>query len=268
MKVKLFGDVTPVDWAALNIRMPFAPMHELAEKYELTEVKKSYIPALENNVDDLGHIFETDINVLDGRELFKRVKYRANNTVAALDRCTPDTICINLNGGYHHAGKYPNTGYAYSLINDHIWATDYQLERYNNIRIGIWDNDFHYAGGTIEYYKDSSQVDVFSEHAPLRGVLYKHQHLRQEGLGCYMFDLNTVDKVLLNLGTDYSTEDELFGQYAWYDRSWVMAFWKNTIMHVLEHRTPLAITFGGSYGDKGISMYKEIITFCQELPGL
>ena len=265
MRVKLFGDTTPIDWQALNVKMPFAPMHELVNKYELIKVEQSYIPKMEIHVDNLDKIFEADMSVVEGRELFKRIKYRANNTVAALDQCTSDKVCINLNGGYHHSGKYPNTGYAYSLINDHIWATDYQLEKNPNIRIGIWDIDFHYAGGTIEYYIDNPRVDVFSESNPLKGTLHKHQHLREACLGCYAIELNKVDKILLNLGTDYSKEDKLFGDMAWYDRSWVMAIWKNTITEILRCKKPLAITFGGSYGDAGLSMYEELITWLQAL---
>jgi hypothetical protein len=271
MRTLIFGDKTSINWTGLGVRMPFAPMHELAEKYELTNGDEKYFPLplrcimpLQNHI---ARTFELKYKLTKEQiwELADRIEHRTVNTMAALDACSSDTICINLGGGMHHSGKYPNTGYAYSLINDIIWAVDYQLDKNPDIRIGIWDIDFHYAGGTIEYYRNNPRVDVFSECAPLRGVLYQHQHLRQEGLGCCMLDSNTVDKVLLNLGTDYSTEDELFGQYAWYDRAWVMALWKNTITYILEYKKPLAITFGGSYGDAGLSMYEELISWLQAL---
>ena len=272
MQTKIFGDVTPIDWQALGIKMPFAPMHQLAEKYELQQKSWDHTRYINEShaiayIKDLNRTFESNWTYphISLDELQYRIHHRVINTIEALNQAAPDTICINLGGGFHHAQKYPNTGYAYSLINDHIWATDYQLELYNNIRIAIWDIDFHYAGGSVEYYKNHQQVQVLSEHHPLKGVLYKHRPFKAQGLGCYALDLDTVDKVLLNLGTDYSQEDKLFGEYAWYDRAWVMAFWKNTINYILSRQKPLAVTFGGSYGDTGLSMYEELIAFLQAL---
>jgi hypothetical protein len=178
MKLKIFGDTTPIDWTAMGIKMPFAPMHELAQLYELEPNHDIYNQIWQFNLTDINRTFETHLPEEHPAYAYKidlvdRITYRTNNTIAALDQCTPDTICINLGGGYHHAGKYPDTGYAYSLINDIIWAVDYQLAQDKNI--GVLDLDFHFGGGTFDYYRNHPQVYVVDQHNIKQGILHQHE---------------------------------------------------------------------------------------------
>jgi acetoin utilization deacetylase AcuC-like enzyme len=268
MNTKLFGDTTPINWQELGVRMPFAPMHELAGKYELTQQPHGDLGMLMTLVpEDILRTFETKtITDTQGYHLAQRIAYRAKNTVAALDQATPSTLCINLGGGYHHAGKYPDTGYAYSLINDICWAVDYQLEQ--NKTIGIIDLDFHFGGGTLEYYQWNEHVFIYDSFHP-KGVLQKHMHLEKSLVPDAILTVPhvmdyTADKYILNIGTDWFIDDPLFGKYGHMPAADLIKVWQGTIQQIVDHKIPLAITMGGGYGDVGLSLYSELITWIQQ----
>jgi hypothetical protein len=249
MNLKLFGDPTPINWAELGVRMPFAPMHQLAAKYQLTAPAQQYYPNIgsELPVIDLGDILRTfeltQVDTWEALRLRQRIAYRTANTVAALDTCSPDSISMNIGGGYHHAGKYPKDGYAYSLINDIIWAVDYQLEQ--NKTIGIIDLDFHFGGGTYGYY--DRRISIQDQHHPV-GILHEHviepsseedwhiepvSHLRSD-----LINIPNVDKILLNIGTDWLHSDPLFGKYGdMYDGD-LLAVWTDTIASIVNRKYP------------------------------
>ena len=282
MKLKIFGDTTPINWSGMGIKMPFAPMHELAEKYELE--KEPYYVRLPLDdtlyISDLRRTFEVKElgdNLGQWGRLEQRIALRVRNTIAAQDQCTPDTICINLGAGYHHAGKKPNTGYAYSLINDIIWAVDYQLEQ--NKTIGIIDLDFHFGGGTYEYYYRNPKVQLYDSYHP-RGILQKHVYLTESDHHpvwssisdnvSYQPDMNhsmwaDCDKILLNIGTDWYKNDTLFGQYGCMEAEDLLNVWKATITQIINRNTPLAITMGGGYGPHGLKLYESLIQWLQQL---
>ena len=284
MRLKLFGDTQKIDWQALNVKMPFAPMHELAEKYELSRLVPR-LSTLDGNppqfaltTADIMRTFElirvprweTKVN------LFYRILIRTDNTITALDQCTPDTICINLGGGMHHAGKYPASGYAYSLINDIIWAVDYQLEQ--DKTVGIIDLDFHFGGGTYEYYLNNFLVQNYDSYHP-RGVLRNHADLLEPDHHSTImntFDLTVqappmslpvfkCDKIILNIGTDWYKNDTLFGQYGQMEGEDLLTVWKRTIRQITNQGIPLAITCGGGYGSEGLKLYAELIEWIRAL---
>lgn len=275
MKLKIFGDTTPINWSAMGIKMPFAPMHELAQLYELTSQPQGDLGMLMTlQPQDIDRTFETRaITVQQGRDLAQRIAYRAKNTVAALDQCTPNAVCINLGGGYHHAGKYPNMGYAYSLINDIIWAVDYQLEQ--DKTVGIIDLDFHFGGGTWYKYRYNhwDTVNIIDVHHP-QGILQKHgdttgrlsrSYFTTETLSTpRVFPMcipTNVDKIILNIGTDWYKNDTLFGQYGKMDGGEILDAWKLTIKQITSVNTPLAITMGGGYGPHGLKLYESLISW-------
>jgi acetoin utilization deacetylase AcuC-like enzyme len=267
MKVKVFGDTTPIPWEELGVKMPFAPMHELAKKYHLEEPLPPFQP-LDFYHNDTSQVLEIPYIDPDRAQfLAERVMHRMRNTMAALDQATPDTICINLGGGYHHAGKYPNTGYAYSLINDLIWAVDYQLEQARSV--GIIDLDFHFGGGTWEYYKDWKNPYIADLFHP-KGILHNHRHLVKSHHGLTKLIVPEIpkfplDKILLNIGTDWFDEDPLFGKYGNMCAVPLQEVWMQTIYQIVESKIPLAITFGGGYGDGGLQLYENLIAWIREL---
>lgn len=254
--------------------MPFAPMHELAEKYEkeLVSPDFEYRPDLGISICSsyLDRTFELSAWSMmlhtDSHKLVNRIQYRTGNTVAALDQATPDTICVNLGGGYHHAGKYPDTGYAYSLINDIIWAVDYQLEQ--SKAVGIIDLDFHFGGGTYEHYQWNEHVQLYDQHHP-KGELQKHMAWsyfgnRQTKLALFPV-WDNMDKILLNIGTDWYKNDALFGRYGRMEADDLLNVWKATISQITQKNIPLAITMGGGYGPDVISLYDDLIQWLQQL---
>lgn len=268
MKLEIFGDTTPIDWSAMGIKMPFAPMHDLAQLYELTpQYEKNLGMLMTLQPQDIDRTFETrTITAQQGWDLAQRISYRAKNTIAALDECTPDTVCINLGGGYHHAGKYPDAGYAYSLINDIIWAVDYQLAR--NKTVGIVDLDFHFGGGTIKYYgyKGINNVWIHDRYHP-KGILHQHQYSYagnpEEKLTVPDMNLPLCqfDKILLNIGTDWYKNDALFGQYGNMEGDDLLDIWKQTITRIINRNIPLCITMGGGYGPYGLKLYESLISW-------
>lgn len=270
MQVKLFGDTQKIDWPALGVRMPFAPMHELAEKYELTPPVKPF-KLVDFQYVDIERTLEIPfISENNAQLLAERVMYRMRNTVAALDTCSPESISINLGGGYHHAGKYPNTGYAYSLINDIIWAVDYQLEQGKTV--GIIDLDFHFGGGTYQYY--NQRISVTDHHHP-KGILQKHviepsseedwQIHTTDTLDSELIGIPNADKILLNIGTDWFHDDPLFGKYGNMYAVPLIEVWMNTVSQILERKIPVAITMGGGYGSDGLQLYENFISCLQNL---
>jgi acetoin utilization deacetylase AcuC-like enzyme len=287
MKVCLYGDKTPIDWQALNVKMPFAPMHELAAKYkdELTEHDVK-LPVLNFTNTDIDRTFELKpVGLLTSKKaaLVARIKYRTANTVAALDTCSVDSISINLGGGYHHSGKHPNTGYAYSLINDIIWAVDYQLEQSPDGKIGIVDLDFHFGGGTFEYYLDKSWVYVTDVYHP-KGVLHQHDLCQRRDKRWSISNIGQrkqiqslwnpsranadydLDKLLINIGTDWLSTDLLFGQYNQDEASDLLNWWQTYIHSCVSRQIPIAITMGGGYGEAGLELYQELIEWIKGLP--
>lgn len=264
MKIKLFGDTTPINWQSLGVKMPFAPIHELAKKYQLEPNPDIYNQIWSYTLDDLNRTFGTKFPsehpVFAYRlDLLDRITYRANNTINALDQATSNTICVNLGGGYHHAGKYPDSGYAYSLINDIIWAVDYQLEQ--NKTIGIIDLDFHFGGGTWEYYQASSKV-VIHDHHQKQGILYKHK-TKYDAYS--RVGIDPVQKIILNIGTDRCSTDQLFGKFNKMSEKQLLQWWQETITKITLRYIPLAITMGGGYGSEGLKIYEELISWLQEL---
>jgi acetoin utilization deacetylase AcuC-like enzyme len=281
MNLKIFGDTIPIDWTALAVKMPFAPMHELAEKYKLDNRSYDHFRYFNDvrtvaSLEDLSRTFEqhwtmphVNLNMLE-----YRIRHRAINTITALDQATPDTVCINLGGGMHHAGKYPNTGYAYSLINDICWAVDYQLEQGQPIQ--ILDFDFHYGGGTFEYYYNHPNVEIFDMHHP-KGLLAKHAILpqRERTPIKFTYSTNTLKslsytfsqnqhKVLLNIGTDWLASDPLFGKYGQMFDGDLLAVWTDTIASIVNRKIPLAITMGGGYSNVGLPVYEELISWVRQ----
>lgn len=261
MLVKLFGDRTPIDWQALGVKLPFAPMHELAKKYELEfPYLGAAIPERNNSVvQDICRTFEiSKLTFPQDIELIQRINHRVQNTITTLDQATPDTICINLGGGYHHGKKYPKDGYAYSLINDIIWAVDRQLEQGKTV--GIIDLDFHFGGGTYEYYAENPHVFIQDQHHP-KGVLHKHEGLTY----AYTDELTVipyvqpVDKIILNLGTDWFHDDPVFGKYGNMLSHDILVVWMETIQQIVDRKIPLCITMGGGYGSDGLSLYEHLI---------
>ena len=269
MKLKIFGDTTPIDWTAMGIKMPFAPMHDLAQLYELTpQYEKNLGMLMTLQPQDIDRTFETrTITAQQGWDLAQRISYRAKNTIAALDQCTPNTICINLGGGYHHAGKYPDTGYAYSLINDIIWAVDYQLAQDKNI--GVLDLDFHFGGGTFDYYRNHPQVYVVDQHNIKQGILHQHEIAENSIRITNTIEQTVVssvyirrkDKQIINIGTDIWKGDALFGKYTHRDAENVLEFWISAIMQGIEQGIPTAITMGGGYGPYGLKLYESLISW-------
>lgn len=268
MQIKLFGDTQKIDWPALGVSMPFAPMHELAENYQL-ESNEAIIEQYNVRItkEQVLRTFELqDIDYDQYANLCRRMAYRTNNTITALDQCTPDTICINLGGGYHHAGKYPKDGYAYSLINDIIWAVDYQLGKGDTI--GIIDLDFHFGGGTAVYYHQNPKVALCDFHH-MCGILMHHTDFAMD---IYNGDilamkqlkpiqqLPTVEKILLNIGTDWYQDDALFGQYGQMLACDLLEAWWNTVRQITIRKIPLCITMGGGYGSAGLPLYEEFIS--------
>jgi acetoin utilization deacetylase AcuC-like enzyme len=264
--------------------MPFAPMHELAKKYQLTDIKGichfEYFDKFEVNLGDVKRTFELgqlDPDNLEIENLLCCIANRVTNTMCALQSATPDTICINLGGGYHHAGKYPNTGYAYSLINDIIWAVDYQLEQGKTI--GIIDLDFHFGGGTWDEYRYNhwDTVNIIDVHHP-QGILQKHGDITGRLSRSYfttetlstpqVFPMcipTNVDKIILNIGTDWYQDDVLFGQYGKMLAAELIEVWWDTIRQITVRKIPLAITCGGGYGPGGLNLYAEFISGLQLL---
>lgn len=265
--------------------MPFAPMHELAKGYRLTLEQPNpifwdyanndkYLSTLKSHIIrtfEIGNISEPQID-----ELWQRITHRVRNTVIALQQATVNTVCINLNGGYHHAGKPPNTGYAYSLINDIIWAVDYQLEEKKQ-PVTIIDLDFHYGGGTFEYYYNNPDVEIFDYHHN-KGKLAKHQLLPQHEAAPIKFQhaeeilrpltykfSNKQSRCLLNIGTDWYKNDALFGQYGSMEADALLNVWKETIKQITAQSVPLAITMGGGYGAAGLELYEELISWLRSL---
>lgn len=280
MKVKLFGDPNPINWEYLGVNMPFAPMHKLAKKYEdrLCNDPYSYIAYYKNPTDkNFKQTFQLSSEkcLVAHSVLCDRIDLRASNTIAALDKCTSDTVCINLGGGYHHAGKHPEDGYAYSLINDIIWAVDRQLA--NNKTIGIVDLDFHFGGGTYDYYLGHPKVQLFDSFHP-KGLLHKHAHLLAPEIS-YSSGLEDLDlcappmklkefqkdKIILNLGTDWLFLDPMFGQYGQMMPSDLLDMWRYTITQIAVLNIPLAITMGGGYGDVGLQLYEDLISWLEQL---
>jgi len=271
MQLKIFGDTTPIDWQTLGVRMPFAPMHELAKKYDLASHEEFDVcfGELVRKL-DFNRTFEiSDISSAQAFNLFQRLRYRTRNTMAALDQATADTICINLGGGYHHAGKYPDTGYAYALINDIIWAADYQLEQGKTI--GIIDLDFHFGGGTWDYYcrtnDNNNRINLYDSFHQ-KGLLQKHKSYideTQSDICCTPPpDVPYVDKILLNIGTDWFNEDIMFGQYGQMLSPHLIQVWMDTIKQIVDRGIPLAITCGGGYGDAGLQLYEILISWIQQ----
>ena len=286
MNLKIFGDCTPIDWATLNVRMPFAPMHELAKKYELMTERTNqdffayayddmYLTSIKS---DILRTFEiSEISDLQAKQLWRRISRRSRNTSLALQLATPDTICINLGGGMHHSGKYPYTGYAYSLINDIIWAVDYQLEQGKTI--GIIDLDFHFGGGTWDEYRYNhwDTVNIYDVHHP-QGILQKHGDITGRLSRSYfttetlstprIFPMcipTNVDKIILNIGTDWYQDDVLFGQYGKMLAAELIEVWWDTVRQITVRKIPLAITCGGGYGPGGLNLYAEFISGLQLL---
>ena len=277
MKLKIFGDTISIDWSAIGIKMPFAPMHELAQLYELERMSVlcpiDYTKVTDK---DIQRTFETNCFISENNKylLLDRINTRVQNTMSALDQATSDTICINLGGGYHHAGQYPETGYAYSLINDIIWAVDYQLAQ--NKTVGIIDLDFHFGGGTYSYAQSTPTVAILDVHH-FAGVLYKNQDpagrvtLTQWETGklgperVFATIPDTVDKIILNIGTDWYKNDTLFGQNGCMEAEDILFAWQQTIMQITANYTPLAITMGGGYGPHGLKLYQSLISWLSEL---
>lgn len=254
--------------------MPFSPMHELAKKYKLEPPMKPF-ELVDFQYYHIEHTLEIQyISANQAQLLAERVMYRMRNTMAALDKSTQDTVCINLGGGMHHAEKYPNTGYAYSLINDICWAVDYQLEQ--NKTVGIIDLDFHFGGGTYEYYFPNKEVGLLDIYHP-KGILYQHEYMTQrmtrhqwETARLATPDIfavipETVDKILLNLGTDWYNNDALFGQYGNMEADDLLNVWKETVRQITVPKIPLAITCGGGYGDEGLALYERLIDWLRAL---
>lgn len=269
MKLKLFGDTTPIPWEDIGVKMPFAPLHKLAQKYESELVKPEPFRITGYSLVDFKHIFEASDWFTTDQEyqIIQRVEYRTANTIAALDQCTPDTICLNIGGGYHHAGKTPKTGYAYSLINDIIWAVDYQLDKGHAVH--IIDLDFHFGGGTIKEYVHNQLIRIDDIHNP-KGYLYEHQK-RYPGERNHL-DVTTniqpwkqADKVLVNLGTDWLETDPLFGKFNTTHRLLLIDFWTRTINNLLAVNKPLAITLGGGYGEECLELYDALIAWLRTL---
>jgi acetoin utilization deacetylase AcuC-like enzyme len=268
MNLKIFGDTTAIDWTGLGVKMPFAPMHELAKNYKLEKHYPIKLP-IAKTADDIIRTFELPANkqFQDGDwDLEERIHYRLCNTVAALNQATSDTICINLQGGYTHAGKTPDTGYAYSLINDIIWAVDYQLDQGKSI--GIIDLDFHFGGGTWRYYSNCDNpyiVDLFHP----RGILHRDADLVSSNQGLTILEPPAynpqVDKIILNLGTDWLATDPLFGKYGKMSTRELYYVWIETISRILNCEIPLAITCGGGYGSGGLVLYEQLITWLGQL---
>lgn len=278
MDVKLFGDTTPINWELLGVKMPFAPMHQLATKYPLTTPAQKYYPNIDSEfpVIDLGDILRTfeltQVDTWEALRLRQRIVYRTANTVAALDTCSPDSVSINVGGGMHHAGKKASSGYAYSLVNDIIWAVDYQLEqRTPNYTIGIIDLDFHFGGGTAEYYEDNLQVHLNDYYHP-KGVLMKHTQLIKQFhqdwiMSSSLHDISipdNCDTILLNIGTDWYHLDPLFGKYGDMVSADILDVWWKTIKQITERKIPLCITMGGGYGSCGLQLYAELISWIKD----
>lgn len=271
MQTKLFSNPSLINWIDFDIHMPFAPLYELANKYKLVpldQIYTDYVQIPEPSKQNLQQTFEfkSAINFHKYKPLIERIKYNTTNTVAALDSCTTNCISVHIGGGYHHAGKYPNTGYAYSLINDICWAVDYQLEQ--NKTIGIIDLDFHFGGGTWKYYRQISATKVYiADLFHPKGILYKHRSLNNVWAGLHTLEppqyIPDRDKYIVNLGTDWLSTDSLFGKYGNMESDDLLNVWIDTIGSILDRRIPLAITCGGGYGSRGLRVYEGLIDWLQ-----